>query len=54
MLFNPLGVPELIRIEELVEIADRSASATVYALLKREDEQDATIQARTPVLSTKT
>ena len=39
------GSPELIWIEELVEIADRSASAPVYALLKREDERHVTMQA---------
>ena len=44
-LFNPSGLPELIWIEELVDIADRSASAPVYALLKREDERYVTMQA---------
>jgi GTP cyclohydrolase I len=44
-LFNPSGLPELIWIEELVEIADRSASSPVYALLKREDERHVTMQA---------
>ena len=31
--------------EELVEIAERSASAPVYPLLKREDERHVTMQA---------
>jgi len=34
-----------IWIEELVEIAERSASAPVYALLKRPDERHVTMQA---------
>ena len=34
-----------IWIEELVEIAERSASAPVYALLKRSDERHVTMQA---------
>ncbi len=42
---NPSGLPELIWIEELVEIAERSASAPVYPLLKREDERHVTMQA---------
>lgn len=37
--------PELIWIEELIEIAERSASAPVYALLKRADERYVTMQA---------
>ncbi|WP_074315759.1 GTP cyclohydrolase FolE2 [Singulisphaera sp. GP187] len=37
--------PELIWIEELVEVAERSASAPVFALLKREDERFVTMQA---------
>jgi len=41
----PTGDPELIWIEELVEIAERSASAPVYPLLKREDERHLTMQA---------
>lgn len=44
-VFNPSGLPELVWIEELVEIADGSASAPVYALLKREDERHVTMQA---------
>lgn len=37
--------PTLIWIEELVEVAERSASAPVFALLKREDERFVTMQA---------
>ena len=37
--------PELIWIEELVDIAERSASAPVYPLLKRADERHVTMQA---------
>jgi GTP cyclohydrolase I len=37
--------PQLIWIEELVEVAERSASAPVFALLKREDERFVTMQA---------
>jgi GTP cyclohydrolase I len=39
------GLPEMVWIEELVEIAESSASAPVYALLKREDERHVTMQA---------
>lgn len=39
------GRPELIWIEELVEIAERAASAPVYPLLKRPDERHVTMQA---------
>ena len=39
------GLPELIWIEELVEVAESSASAPVYALLKRQDERHVTMQA---------
>ena len=39
------GEPALSWIEELVEIAEQSASAPVYALLKREDERHVTMQA---------
>jgi GTP cyclohydrolase I len=39
------GQPELIWIEELVEIAERAASAPVYPLLKRPDERHVTMQA---------
>jgi GTP cyclohydrolase I len=39
------GQPELIWIEELIEVAESSASAPVYALLKREDERFVTMQA---------
>ncbi len=36
---------EMIWIEEVVEIAERSGSAPVYALLKRPDERHVTMQA---------
>lgn len=39
------GVPALIWIEELVDIAERSGSAPVYPLLKRVDERHVTMQA---------
>src|SRR5262249_42473311 len=39
------GAPSLIWIEELVELAEQSASAPVYPLLKREDERHVTMQA---------
>jgi GTP cyclohydrolase I len=39
------GEPEIIWIEELVETAEKSGSAPVYALLKREDERHVTMQA---------
>jgi GTP cyclohydrolase I len=39
------GHPELIWIEELIEVAESSASAPVYALLKREDERFVTMRA---------
>lgn len=39
------GFPELVWIEEIVEIAESSASAPVYALLKREDERFLTMKA---------
>jgi len=42
---NSEGSPELIWIEELIEIAEQSASAPVYSLLKREDERFVTMQA---------
>lgn len=42
---NPQGVPALVWIEELIEVAEASASAPVYALLKREDERKVTMQA---------
>src|SRR5437667_152241 len=37
--------PPLIWIEELIEIAERSASSPVYPLLKRPDERHVTMQA---------
>ena len=39
------GKPTIIWIEELIEIAENSASAPVYALLKRADERHVTMQA---------
>jgi GTP cyclohydrolase I len=39
------GKPSMIWIEELVEIAERAASAPVYPLLKRPDERHVTMQA---------
>ena len=36
---------ELIWIEELIEVAERSGSAPIYALLKRPDERHVTMQA---------
>ena len=39
------GCPAMIWIEELVEVAESSASAPVYALLKRPDERHVTMQA---------
>lgn len=42
---DPDGRPAVIWLEELVEVAEASASAPVYALLKREDERHVTMQA---------
>lgn len=39
------GTPTLIWIEELIAVAEASASSPVYALLKREDERHVTMQA---------
>src|SRR5207237_2470106 len=39
------GEPTLIWIEELVEVAEQSASAPVYPILKRPDERHVTMQA---------
>lgn len=39
------GTPQLIWIEELVHLAEASASAPVYPLLKRADERHVTMQA---------
>jgi GTP cyclohydrolase I len=39
------GMPELIWIEELIEMAEASASAPLYPLLKRPDERHVTMQA---------
>ncbi len=42
---DPSGQPELIWIEELIEVAERAGSAPVYPLLKRIDERHVTMQA---------
>lgn len=42
---NENGESEIIWIEELIEIAERSASSPVYALIKRPDERFVTMQA---------
>src|SRR6185369_6185953 len=42
---DPEGRPALIWIEELIAIAEASASAPVYPLLKRADERFVTMQA---------
>ena len=42
---DPAGEPQLIWIEELIEVAENSASAPVYPLLKRQDERFVTMQA---------
>jgi GTP cyclohydrolase I len=39
------GAPTLVWIEELIEMAEKSASAPVYPLLKRADERHVTMQA---------
>jgi GTP cyclohydrolase I len=39
------GAPALIWIEELIDVAERAASAPVYPLLKRVDERHVTMQA---------
>ncbi len=39
------GLPHMIWIEELIDVAERSASAPVYPLLKRSDERFVTMQA---------
>jgi GTP cyclohydrolase I len=39
------GGPELVWIEDLIELAERSASAPVYPLVKRVDERRLTMQA---------
>jgi GTP cyclohydrolase I len=39
------GLPKMIWIEELVEIAETAGSAPVYPLLKREDERALTMRA---------
>ena len=42
---DPSGLPQLIWIEELIAIAESSASAPLYPLLKRPDERHVTMQA---------
>jgi GTP cyclohydrolase I len=42
---DPDGEPQLVWIEELVELAERSASAPVFPLLKRADERHVTMLA---------
>ena len=42
---NDAGMPEIIWLEDLVEVAEKSASAPVYPLLKRPDERHVTMQA---------
>jgi GTP cyclohydrolase I len=42
---NEAKEPGFVWIEELVEVAEHSASAPVYPLLKREDERHVTMQA---------
>lgn len=42
---NPDGGFQLVWIEELIEIAEKSASAPIYPLLKRTDERYVTMQA---------
>ena len=39
------GIWQFVWIEELLDIAERSASAPIYALLKRPDERHVTMQA---------
>jgi GTP cyclohydrolase I len=39
------GAPQLVWIEELIAIAEKSASAPIYPLLKRTDERYVTMQA---------
>ncbi len=42
---TPDGLWDMLWIEELIEIAEKSGSAPVYPLLKREDERHVTMQA---------
>lgn len=42
---NEAGEVEIIWIEELIEVAENSASSPVYALIKRPDERHVTMQA---------
>src|SRR5262245_47176368 len=42
---NKNGVQEFIWLEELIEVAEKAASAPVFPLLKREDERFVTMQA---------
>ncbi|MEX1362169.1 MAG: GTP cyclohydrolase FolE2 [Nannocystaceae bacterium] len=42
---DDVGAPQLVWIEELIAVAEASASAPVYPLLKRSDERHVTMQA---------
>lgn len=42
---DDMGEPQLVWIEELIQVAEQSASAPVYPLLKRPDEAHVTVQA---------
>jgi GTP cyclohydrolase I len=42
---TPDGAPDIVWIEELVELAESAASSPVYPLLKRADERFVTMQA---------
>ena len=41
----PSGLPRMVWIEEIVDIAERSGSAPVFPILKREDEREVTMRA---------
>jgi GTP cyclohydrolase I len=42
---GPGGLPRMVWIEELIEVAEKAGSAPVYPLLKREDERALTMRA---------
>lgn len=42
---GPSGLPRMVWIEELIEVAENAGSAPVYPLLKREDERALTMRA---------
>ncbi|MCD8349017.1 MAG: GTP cyclohydrolase FolE2 [Planctomycetaceae bacterium] len=42
---GPSGLPRMVWIEELIEVAESAGSAPVYPLLKREDERELTMRA---------